>query len=444
MQFQELGNNLAQYELGAGSGNATRRSVWRAVLLFAAVLQAVFLLWLFGQGRDEACRRVHCGADTVSYVTPAQSVLNGAGLPPDMFRTVGYPLFLTIPFWLGGEQYGYHLTVVIQSILNLLATLLFGKLLAALLPQISMPVSVIAVAIFWYVGFGLALNVLTDFLFGFLLLVFFYAFWLQRGPLWLAISAGALLAAGLTRPTLGPFLLLLPLLRVLVQRRFSRLPRASVVVYAAAIVVSSGANFALEHARAERRSGSFKAHSMRLALFDKGIATESEVVQRVAELAGRPIDQLTRREQDAFSWRVFVEYVSSKPACFMRGVALNMVKYILSPVEAVVMKVVGSADAETYGRSFTRKLVFVLGLPIWTLALWPGMSRRPETRDLYLFALVVGLYFIGMSSAACGGVGERYRFPAVPMLLLCFAFNLDRLVGWVNSRLVLLQRKGAV
>jgi hypothetical protein len=436
-------NNNSVNEPTAGKGNATRPEVRRAGLLTAVVLQAAFLIWLFGHGRDAVCQRI-CFPDTGGYVFPALSILHVAGLPPDMVRTVGYPLFLVVPFWLGGEPYGYHLAIVMQSVLNLLGALLFGKLLAAMLPQIRTAVLMAAVAIFWYAGFGLALNVLSDFLFGFLLLIFLYAFWLKRGPLWLAVGASALCAAGLTRPTLGPFLLLLPLLKILVQRRGHYLPTTSVVVYAVAIVVSSGVNFGLEHARAERCSESYMAFQVHTIVQDTGIGTRSEVTLRIAELAGRPYDQLTRHEWNTLSRRVFIEYVSAQPLRFMRGLVLNAVKYILSPADNVVVKVAAADDEqrEAFARSPVRGIVLLLGLPIWVLALWPGMVRRPETRDLYLFALVMSLYFVGFASVIGGG-GERLRFPALPMLLVCFACNLDSLVGWVNSRLIRHQRDGA-
>lgn len=434
--------NNSVNEPTAGNGKAARRGAWRAGLLIAAVLQAVFLIWLFGHGRDAVCRRI-CFPDTGTYVTPAQSILHGGGLPPDMTRTVGYPLFLVVPFWLGGKQYGYHLAIVMQSVLNLLGTLLFWKLLAAMLPQIRTAVLMAAVALFWYAGFGLALNVLSDFLFGFLLLVFLYALWLKRGLWWLAVGASALLAAGSVRPSLGPFLVLLPLLRILVQRRFHYLPKTYIVVYAVAIVISSGVNFALEQARSERCSQSLMEFGMVEAVCSKGIATRSEVTLRIEELAGRPHDQLTRHERDTLARRVFVGYVSRHPLRFMSGVALNAVKYMLSPVEGVVIKV-AVADInndEAYARSPVRGIVLLLGLPIWVLALWPGMARCPETRDLYFFALVMTLYFIGIA-CSFGGQGERYRFPALPMLSVCFACNLDRLVGWVNSRFVRQRRDG--
>jgi hypothetical protein len=434
IQSQKPKNNLAQNEPATGKENPTQRGVWRAGLLIAAVLQAVFLVWLFGQGRDAVVRRI-CLPDTGGYVPPALYILHGTGLPPDMVRTVGYPLFLVVPFGLGGEDYGYHLVIVMQSVLNLIATLLLWKLLAALLPQIRTGVLMAAVAIFWYAGFGLALNVLTDFLFGFLLLVFIYAFLLKRGPWWLAVGASALLAAGLTRPTLGPFLLLLPLLKIFLQRKGHYLPTASVAVYAMAIVICSGVNFALEHSRADRCSEGIRVGSVQATLRDNGIATKSEVTQRIAELAGRPYDQLARHEQDTFSRRVFIEYVSGQPLRYMSRLAFSAVKYMISPVEGVVSKAVAADDEQrdAFARSAVRGIVLLLGLPIWVLALWPGMARRLETRDLYFFSLVMTLYFIGFGSAFAGQ-GERFRFPALPMLLVCFAANLDSLVGWANAR----------
>lgn len=443
MQSQDPENNLAQNEPVAGKGNAAQWRGRRAGLLIAAVLQVVFLIWLLGHGRDAVCQRI-IFPDTGGYVSPALSILHGAGLPPDMVRTVGYPLFLTVPFWLGGEQYGYHLVIVMQSVLNLLGTLLFGKLLAALLPQIRTAVLTAAVAIFWYASFGLALNVLGDFLFGFLLLVFLYVFWLKRGLLWLAVGAISLLAAGLIRPNLGPLLVILPLLKILVQRRFSPLPTTSVVVYAVAIVISSGVNFVLEQSRAERYSLSFKGYAMQAALYEKGYVIRSEIILRIEKLAGRPYDQLSRRERDTFSRRVFSEYVMGHPVRFMGGMAVNALKYMISPVERViaVVAVADTEHGEAFARSAVRGTVLLLGLPIWVLALWPGMARRPETRALYLFAWIMTLYVI-VPASPFSGQGERYRFPALPMLLVCFACNLDSLVGWANSRLIRHQREGA-
>lgn len=417
------------------------REMWRRGLLIAAALQVVFLIWLFGLGREEVCRRI-LSPDTAGYITPAQSILHGNGLPPDMVRTIGYPLFLAGTFWLGG-QYGYYLTVVMQSILNLIGTLLFWKLLAAMLPQIRPGLVTATVAIFWYAAFGMALNVLSDFLFGFLLLVFLYVFWLKRGPLWLVVGAGALLAANLTRPCLGPFLLLLPFLKILVRRRGGCLSTTSIVMYAMAIVVSSGINFAFESTRAERCSESYKAFAMRVAVSDTGVAPLSEFILRIEELAGRPCGQLTRHERDALSRRVFIEYISSQPLRFIKGALVNATKYMIAPLTAVVTVATGLFPNAphpplAFGLVTVRHLLMGLALlfcmPIWVLALWPEMIRRPEIRDLYLFTLILTLYFIGIASAF-GWQGERYRFPALPMLLVCFACNLDSLTGRVKSQL---------
>ncbi|MEI6127157.1 MAG: hypothetical protein WCQ99_11460 [Pseudomonadota bacterium] len=433
-QSQELENKIAQYELAVVKGNAARRSVGRAGLLMAAVLQTFFLIWLFGHGRDAVCLRI-CLPDTWDYVSAAQSILHEDRLPPGMYRSIGYPLFLTVPFWLGGEQYGYHLAIVMQSVLNLLGTLLFWKLLVAILPQIRTAV-VMASAASSGASFGLALNVLSDFLFGVLMLVFLYASWLKRGPWWLAVSASALLAAGLTRITFGPFLLLLPLIKTLVQRRGHYLPTTSMGVYAVAIVISSGANFALENSRAEHCSESYKAFAMQVAVSEKGIATMAEIALRIEELIGRPYDQLNRHERDTVSRRVFIEYVLSHPVRFMSCIALNAMKYMLSPVDVVIKMAAADLEHnEAFARSPVRGIVLLLGLPIWVLALWPGLARRPETRDLYFFALIMTSYFIGFGSVFAGA-GERLRFPALPMLLVCFTCSLERFVDWVNTRVI--------
>ena len=431
----QLQNNHGRLESIGTKEDRTRRAAWLAGLLIAAVVvQTLLLIWLFGLG-PEALRRRISFPDTAGYVSPAESIAHGNGLPADMIRTVGYPLFLVVPFWLGGEQYGYFLAIVIQSILNLVGTILFWKFIVSLLPQIRNGVLVATAAIFWYAAFGLALNVLSDFLFGFLLLVFLYTFWVKRGGWWIALGAGALLAAGLTRPALGPFLLLLPVLWILVRRKNHGLPITSLVAYAVAIIISSVVNFGLENARAMQRSQSFTASAILVAISDQGLASKSEVARRIGELAGRPYNQLTRREQDTVGRRVFFEYVSGHPVRFLRGVSMNAVKIVISPLEGAIAKVAvpDNERGEIFARSLIRGIVLLVGVPIWAFAFWPGMARRSDGCDIYVFSMFVTLYFVGLASAFAGG-GERYRFPGLPMLLLCFAYNLD---SFVRKRMTL-------
>ena len=200
---------------------------------------------------------------------------------------------------------------------------------------------------------------------------------------------------------------------------------------------------------------------MQAALFEKGYVTQSEISLRIEKLAGRPYAQLTRRELEILSRHVFVEYVSSHPFRFMCGLAQNAARYVLWPPESCVRvaagwtsfnllrpgEIVGGARGQpehlVLNRIPIHKLVLGLLLlaciPIWIIALWPGMARMPKTSNLYLFALVIIFFFIGLASPF-SGAGERYRFPALPLLLVCFACNLDSLVSWGNSRSVRLGR----
>src|SRR5262245_57183309 len=63
------------------------------LLLLVGVAQAAFLIWLFYLQRTNFVKLVWT-PDTDGYVAPAQFFLENGRFPPDMMRTIGYPLFL--------------------------------------------------------------------------------------------------------------------------------------------------------------------------------------------------------------------------------------------------------------------------------------------------------------------------------------------------------------
>jgi hypothetical protein len=152
--------------------------------------------------------------DTLSYTLPAEHLLRKGllsldGVTPDYFRTPGYPLVLALVYGLGG---GNTAVVIIQILLSTFKLYLCYRILIMLRTGPKWALFGTALMLFNTTSYKYSLHVLSESLFGFLIILSLYLFvrYLCRGRnpwIFLAFSV-ALNYALLTRPILIYFNLL--------------------------------------------------------------------------------------------------------------------------------------------------------------------------------------------------------------------------------------------
>jgi len=159
--------------------------------------------------------QVIIGNDSMSYIQPARHIIDDLffsqdGIHPDFNRTPGYPLFLALVYWLGGSDTA---VVILQIFLMTLKVYLFYRILITLNTPKNLALFGSSLLLINVQSYGYSLSILTEPLFGFLLLlsVYFLAVYLYAGRnlLFFGGFSIALNYALLVRPILLYFNLLL-------------------------------------------------------------------------------------------------------------------------------------------------------------------------------------------------------------------------------------------
>ena len=404
------------------------------LFLLGGFAQAAFLIWLFYLQPTNFVKLVWT-PDTVGYVAPAQFFIENGRFPPDMVRTIGYPLFLAFAYTVGGAEHGAQVALILQSIMNLAALVVFWTLLSELVPRASTGTRLVAAAIFWFASFGMALDLMSDFLFGFWLLLALSILWRGRSMALILSGAGAVAAAGFTRPSVGGFVLLLPLLALTIGRVASPVRPIHLGLYLGAVIAVTLTTSYIEHRKADRYSDSFEAFAAQAVLWNNGLTTQDEVKTLVTSRAGLAYHDLTRAERTQYSRAVLIRELTRQPVPFLRVYSVNFAKYLMAPIERIVEIVLSAKAPSNYSRSRTRGILSVLWLPILLLAIWPSAGTLDSRAGLYMFALLLSLYFLLLGSF-WAMAGERYRYPALPWMLMHFAGQLEAVKVWIRPRLL--------
>jgi 4-amino-4-deoxy-L-arabinose transferase-like glycosyltransferase len=178
------------------------------------VICASYLLISLGFFIIIAHGRAFESVDTPSYPLPAEHLLGEGflsvdGITPDYFRTPGYPLVLALVYGLGG---GDMAVVIIQILLSTCKVYLCYRILIMLRTSPKWALFGTALMLFNITSYKYSLHVLSESLFGFLIILSLYLFvrYLYRGRnpwIFLAFSV-ALNYALLARPILIYFNLL--------------------------------------------------------------------------------------------------------------------------------------------------------------------------------------------------------------------------------------------
>jgi 4-amino-4-deoxy-L-arabinose transferase-like glycosyltransferase len=144
----------------------------KGIILICTIYCAISLLLFFLMIGGKAIM----GPDSPSYIAPAQYLLtdtffSGNGITPEYYRTPGYPIFLALIYWFGGN----NTTIVIVQILLLTVKMYLSFRILVLLhtPQKLALIGTVLL-LFNIQSYGYSFAVTTEPLFGFFLVVAVY------------------------------------------------------------------------------------------------------------------------------------------------------------------------------------------------------------------------------------------------------------------------------
>jgi hypothetical protein len=225
-------SSSSSLESGSGKGLVL-------ILLLCVLIEFLTLLVLSSRGAQSLTQFMST-PDTLEYQRVAYELSQGHLVATK--RTPGYPLFLGVAYFLGGPENGVYWLAVAQLVLNILLTAMSWMLLERLAPETPKWIRVALTGVCFWAGFGLALNLLTDFLASFLFGVFLYGLLYWRSWRGTILSGIALALATMVRPTFVFVpLLLLPAV-YLINRCSARLRWSQLLALSLVAAAGTGVN----------------------------------------------------------------------------------------------------------------------------------------------------------------------------------------------------------
>jgi len=439
-QVDRHGGNGAAPE-GAGGEAARERRAFLILFILAAAAELVAFAILCLQDRQDFLSFITT-KDTGSYLQVAQGLLRKGSIPLGTFRTVGYPLFLSGCFLVGGQAYGYYVTIGVQLLLNLVFLRLFWAVLSRVAAGAPLGIRVAMGGVFWLAGMGMSLWVMSDFQAALAFGLFVYVLLLRRSWAWVAAGSMALALAVLTRPTLNAIGLLVPLLALLASRVTSRVPWSHVAAYMVAALLAAGFSH-WQVARAANLKGveSFWSFTIgftiyyHLERFDPDAGKSRAIFKdMIAQRAGRPYAEVTQADQDRIAQEIFMERFCQRPVRYLLSWAKSLLKYTLVPIENTVYLTASALGREDAYFKWIRPVMFALCLPLWVASLVPPRTRQKGWLAYYALMMVVAVYVLSLGSVF-SGAGERYRFPVLLLMLPVAATNIHWAWQRVRARL---------
>lgn len=415
---------------------------FRILLLSALVIELLIFAGACAMN-EQRFQTVFSFPDTSGYVEIASGLLQRGEIPLNSYRTVGYPLFLLICFFLGGTAHGYYLVLALQLALNLVFLWVGWQLLTRIAGGTRLGVRlVMAVAIFLG-GLGLAMKFVTDFQAALCFNLAVYALLFHRSWRWTATGAVFLGIATLTRPTFDLFFLLIPVLVFLVRKFSTRLPWSHAATYGLCTLLAVGISL-----RCNARAGDvIDGHDRESLLTDNIRILDYVVAQngdpsslagkekhqwqfhaRIADIAGKPYTSLTRHEVDNISVQRLRELLTRYPVQFARSTFKNFFKFLCVPLEQVIREIFLLFDQDDFYMAHLRAVMFLVCLPVWLLCVVPPFGSRAAYWPYYLVTMLLVVYVLGVTSFWSFGGGERMRLPVLPLMLTWGAVNLDALL----------------
>ncbi|MGD0898082.1 MAG: hypothetical protein ABR915_09630 [Thermoguttaceae bacterium] len=400
------------------------------LLVLAFLLETIAFFWACSLSTDEF-RKQFLGGDTEDYVRVAKGLLI-SGMPPiGESRTVGYPLFLAACLGIGGEKHGYRFALAVQLCLNMVFLSTFWSFLARIGPHTRLAIKITMAAVFFLAGFGMAMRLLSDFQAALLFTLFLYGLCFGRSRRWGTGTGVSLGLTLLTRPTFLPLVILLPLLPFFVRRFASRVPWSHIVVCAGCGLAAATVGWWQEQrsARTVHAGMSLRWQLAKDWVDEVGFHGEPKSREetarrreafnaRIAAIAGRPVNALTRGEIDAAAGKILREIVMDHPRAVAVCWAKRFVKSLFVPIEQVVRVAFAAFDRDDAYVRLVRGPLFVLCFPLWVLALAPPPKDWKQQWAFYLFTILLVFYDLGINAIGGGAQGERYRFPVLPLMLI--------------------------
>jgi hypothetical protein len=378
--------------------------------------------------------------DTSSYARIAQELTERGSLITS-YRTLGYPLFMSLGYIVGGQDYGNYLIIGGQLILNLLFTWGFWKFLERLNPSAPAGVRLLLTLFFFWAGLGMALKLLSDFLAAFLFGVFLFAFLFWRSGPSLFISATALGLATLVRPTFTFVPLLIPIAAYLVGRCASKLPVLHAVAFVFASLAATGVSSLYQY--------SFQGYAGPSPVLAKNIGRTLDVIasgrddnrridyeafnRKIAQRAGKPYSAVSPSEEEKYAVEFFLAELKARPGAVLLQLSKTVVKYLLAPVDSAVIKIVQFFNPESEGPRYLRIVLGLFCFPVWLLSITPPFGSSKEVWAYYILTALFVAYVLGLT-AINPFLGERIRFPVLGLMLPMAAWNISNLPAFLSRQ----------
>jgi hypothetical protein len=335
-------------------------------------------------------------------------------------------------------DYGKHVVVAMQLLLNLVFTWGCWHLLQRLTPAADTRLKTIITFVFFWAGMGLALSLMVDFLTGFFWGVFLYGLLFWRNH-WSAFLSGTSLAlATLTRPTFTFIPLLLPVAAYFVRRCTAKVPLPHLAIYIVCSLIATGTSITYQYSY-DKYTGpsSIVAKNigriLHYAYQGKEITKEGyeRFQKEIAEYAGKPYGSISRREEERYAIQLFFEKLRSYPKPLLLALFMTCVKYLFAPIEQSVAKLTTFYASASVYLTYVRPLLAVACFPIWFLAMSPPIGSSKK-KAYYLFMMIFLLYMVGIT-AANPWQGERIRFPVLAFMLPVVVWNFQTVHGYLGQ-----------
>ncbi len=395
------------------------------------VIEAVLLgvLWSI---TPEHFSQLVSSPDTSSYADVAIALAQTGDLIASS-RTLGYPLFLAAGYFVGGAEYGNHVIISLQLLLNLLFTLGCWALLARLSPSAPTAVPVALTLFFFWAGLGMALELLTDFLAAFFFGAFLFGLLFWRSRRLLFVSATSLALATLLRPTFTFVPLLIPIAGYLVGRCTSRVPWAHITGFVFASLAATGISTAYQYGQ-QGYLGPSPVLAVNIGrtldvLSESGRSEDGGVghfQQRISERAGKPYNAVSPSEEERYAVEFFLEEFKARPGAVLLQLSTTVIKYLMAPLDSATMKGRRLFTSSNGLPDKVRVIIGVLCLPVWLLAIWPPFGFSKEAWAYYWLVAILTTMILGLT-AINPFQGERIRFPMLAFMLPIAAWNASTL-----------------
>ncbi len=435
------------------TGQTVDRIILAFIVLGALLLRTMFLLVSL---QDPDHRQMT--NDSYGYMTLAQNLANGQGFGrlltigseepkwiPELCRTPGYPAFLSIPeainldsrFWTIVLQHA--MGVAICVLVSIFTRGLFGRtagLVAALLLALDIQ------------GTGLANQIRSEVLFGFLLLLAaLSAARLCSGTpshKWALITGGFLGLSALVRPT-SLFLPTLLTLSILITSYARRSRRTAIV----AITLMLAGNFTIFTwtVRNGVRCGEYifstlgrfqlvHCHAADTLARARGIGNRQKAFSELCQSIGIPPERirfcaLSADQRNALG-RVVRQTLWAYKGAFLVDYSIRSANFLFGP-DKDVLNVLGlpwvhfdilesggkgADEVPLVAWGLLAAQVILLGITYLLVVrtIWRIVLRKSRQPALVWICLLFALCLLGISAGSPGHT--RYRWPAIPLLTI--------------------------